>query len=186
MKIVQRFPSTMQDDYQLNMINIIRHGVRNWARQEIVTRNSDGLFRYTYRDAYKRIIRLAVALDDLGAEIGDRIGVLEWNTYRYYEMDFGIPGTGAVLLQMNLWKEAHSTRRQPKAASFHLGTQEGGLLQELVMVKSKYTFEKRQREVAKQQKQKEKAARRSRAKEEKGRAEVEAGHTAEEQFPEEQ
>ena len=102
MKIVKGFPSTMQDDYQLNMINIIKHGVRNWAKQEIVTKKADGLFRYTYKDAYERTKRLANALDGLGVGIGDRIGVLEWNTNRYYEMDFGIPGTGAVLLQMNL------------------------------------------------------------------------------------
>ena len=102
MKIVKGFPSTMQDDYQLNMINIIKHGARNWAKQEIVTKKPDGMFRYTYRDAYDRIKRLAGALDGLGVGIGDRIGVLEWNTNRYYEMDFGIPGTGAVLLQMNL------------------------------------------------------------------------------------
>ena len=102
MKIVKGFPSTMQDDYQLNMINIIKHGARNWAKQEIVTKKADGLLRYTYKDAYERIKRLANALNGLGVEIGDRIGVLEWNTNRYYEMDFGIPGTGAVLLQMNL------------------------------------------------------------------------------------
>jgi fatty-acyl-CoA synthase len=60
------------------------------------------MFRYTYQDAYARIKRLANALYDLGVKVGDRVGVLEWNTYRYYEMDFGIPGSGAVLLQMNL------------------------------------------------------------------------------------
>lgn len=102
MKIVHGFPSTMQDNYQLNMINIIKHATRNWAKQEIVTRKPDGIFRYTYKDAYERIQGLASALDGLGVEMGDRIGVLEWNTHRYYEMDFGIPGTGAVLLQLNL------------------------------------------------------------------------------------
>ncbi len=102
MEIIQGFPSTMQDDYQLNMINIIKHATRNWQRQEIVTRKADGIFRYTYKDAYERIKRLASALDGLGIGVGDRIGVLEWNTHRYYEMDFGIPGTGAVLLQLNL------------------------------------------------------------------------------------
>ena len=102
-EVIQGFPSTMQDNYQLNMINIIKHATRNWARQEIVTRKADGeVFRYTYKDAYERIKRLASALNTLGVEIGDRIGVLEWNTHRYYEMDFGIPGVGAVLLQLNL------------------------------------------------------------------------------------
>ena len=111
MKIVKGFPSTMQDDYQLNMINLIKHGARNFARQEIVTKKASGIFRYTYRDAYERIQRLANALDSLGVEIGDRVGVLEWNTNRYYEMDFGIPGTGSVLLQMNL-------RLSPKDLSY--------------------------------------------------------------------
>jgi fatty-acyl-CoA synthase len=59
------------------------------------------VFRYTYKDAYARIKRLANALYALGVEIGDRVGVLEWNTYRYHEMYFGIPGSGAVLVQMN-------------------------------------------------------------------------------------
>jgi fatty-acyl-CoA synthase len=103
MEIVKGFPATSQDDYQLNMINIIKHGARNFGKQQIVTRKADGsMHRYTYQDAYARIKRLANALYDLGAKIGDRVGVLEWNTYRYYEMDFGIPGSGAVLLQMNL------------------------------------------------------------------------------------
>ncbi|MDD5232347.1 MAG: long-chain fatty acid--CoA ligase [Syntrophales bacterium] len=102
MQIVNGFPSTMQDDYQLNMINIIRHATRCFGRQEIVTRKPGGLFRYTYREAYERIKRLANALGKLGIGVGDRVGVLEWNTYRFYEMDFGIPGTGAVLLQLNL------------------------------------------------------------------------------------
>ena len=103
MEIIKGFPATSQDDYQLNMINIIKHGARNFGRQQIVTRKADGsMFRYTYQDAYARVKRLGNALYNLGVKIGDRVGVLEWNTYRYYEMDFGIPGSGAVLLQMNL------------------------------------------------------------------------------------
>ncbi len=102
LQTLKGFPSTSQDNYQLNMVNIIRHAVRCFAKQEIVSRKPDGIFRYTYQDAYERIKKLANALEGLGVKIGDRIGVLEWNTYRYYEMDFGIPGTGAVLLQLNL------------------------------------------------------------------------------------
>ncbi len=102
MEIIKGFPSTSQDDYQLNMINIIKHGARNFGKQQIVTRKAGSMFRYTYKDSYARIKRLANALYGVGVKIGDRVGVLEWNTYRYYEMDFGIPGSGAVLLQMNL------------------------------------------------------------------------------------
>jgi len=102
MKIVKGFPSTSQDDYQLNVTTILRHAVRNFAGQEIVTRTRDGIFRYTYKDAYDRIQRLANALEILGIKPADRVGVLEWNTHRYLELYFGIPGIGAVHLEMNV------------------------------------------------------------------------------------
>ena len=102
MKIVKGLPSTSQDDYQLNITTLIRHAARNFGGQEIVTKTPDRLFRYTYKDAYERIKRLANTLDGLEIKAGDRIGILEWNTYRHYELFFGIPGTGAVLLQLNL------------------------------------------------------------------------------------
>lgn len=35
MEPVRGFPSTSQDNYQLNIINIARHGVRNFSSQEI-------------------------------------------------------------------------------------------------------------------------------------------------------
>jgi fatty-acyl-CoA synthase len=102
MEIIKGFPSTMQDDYQLNLINMIRHGARNFDKQQIVWKQGDDMFRYTYVDAYNRIKRLANALNGLGVSVGDRVGVLDWNSHRNYEMYFGIPGTGAVMLLMNL------------------------------------------------------------------------------------
>jgi len=102
MDIVKGFPSTMQDDYQLNLINLIKHGVRNFDKQEIVCKVGDSMFRHTYADAYGRMMRFANALKGLGIGIGDRVGVMDWNSYRNYEMYFAIPGTGAVMLLMNL------------------------------------------------------------------------------------
>jgi len=101
MKIIKGFPSTSQDDYPLNVTAILRHAIRNFAGQEIVSRTSGGIFRYTYKDAYERIKRLANGLESLGIKPGDRVGVLEWNTHRYFELYFGIPGIGAVHLEMN-------------------------------------------------------------------------------------
>lgn len=101
MKIIKGFPSNSQDDYPLNVTTILKHAVRNFAGQEIVSRTRDGIFRYTYKDAYERVQRLANALEIFGIKPGDRVGVLEWNTYRYMELYFGIPGTGAVLVEMN-------------------------------------------------------------------------------------
>jgi fatty-acyl-CoA synthase len=101
MKIIKGFPSTSNDNYPLNVTTILKHAVRNFAGQEIVSRTARGIFRYTYKDAYERIQRLAHALETLGVKPGDRVGVLEWNTYRYLELCFGIPGIGAVHLEMN-------------------------------------------------------------------------------------
>ena len=100
--MIKGYPSTLMDDYQLNITNIIRHTARNFPEREIVGRTPSGKFRYTYRDAYERVMRAANVLKRLKIEPGDRVGVLDWNTHRYYELYFAIPGTGAVLLQMNL------------------------------------------------------------------------------------
>jgi len=90
------------DDYQLNITSMIRHTARNFPEREIVYRTPYGIFRYTYKEAYNRIMRLANVLRKLGINPGDRVGVLDWNTRRHYELYYAIPGTGAVFLQMNL------------------------------------------------------------------------------------
>ncbi|MFX0182028.1 MAG: long-chain-fatty-acid--CoA ligase [Candidatus Hodarchaeota archaeon] len=103
MNIIKGFPATSQNSYQLNVTNILKHGSRNFGKQEIVSKkHDDTLFRYTYKDAYKRAQRLANSLLSLGIEVGDRVGVLAWNTNENYEIYFGLPGTGAVMLTMNL------------------------------------------------------------------------------------
>ncbi len=103
MSLVHGFPATSQDGYQLNVTNIIRHAARNFADQEIASRKHDGtIFRYTYRQAYDRVGRLANALAGLEVKVGDRVGVLAWNTHENYEIYFGVPGMGAVMLTLNL------------------------------------------------------------------------------------
>ena len=103
MKIIKGFQADQIANYQLNIINLMKHAVRNYSRQEIVSRNSDGtLFRYTYSDAYKRMQRLANSLESLGIKVGDRIGVIAWNTYQHFETYFGLPGMGAVMVSLNL------------------------------------------------------------------------------------
>ncbi|MFX1270741.1 MAG: long-chain-fatty-acid--CoA ligase [Promethearchaeota archaeon] len=102
MDIFKGFPATSDHSSQLSIANIIKHAARNFGRQEIVSRKRNvTLFRYTYNEAYERAQRLANSLSSLGVEVGDRIGVLAWNTYRYHEMYFGIPGSGAVMVLMN-------------------------------------------------------------------------------------
>ncbi len=101
--IVKGHPSTNDDSYQLNTTTLIRHSARNYPEREIVYRTADGGWdRYTYADAYARIKRIANALTDLGVKPGDVVGILDWNSKRHFELYWAIPGTGAVMLQMNL------------------------------------------------------------------------------------
>ena len=73
---------TSQDDYQLNVTKIVQQASRSYGGQEIASRKLDGtIFRYTYKDAYNRIKRLSSGLEKMGAKVGDRIGVLGWNTH---------------------------------------------------------------------------------------------------------
>ena len=103
METVMGFEATSQDDYQLNVTTIIKHAARNYARQEIISRRLDGsMFRYTYEAAYERMQKLAGGLGDIGVKIGDRVGVLAWNSHENFEIYFGLPGMGAVMVLLNL------------------------------------------------------------------------------------
>ncbi|WNS76174.1 long-chain-fatty-acid--CoA ligase [Bacillus sp. DTU_2020_1000418_1_SI_GHA_SEK_038] len=103
MRMVKGCPSTSMDDYQLNTTTLIRHAVRNFPEQEILYRANNHLHRYTYKDAYTRMSKVANFLENkLGVKPGDKIGVLDWNSHRHFELYFAIPGIGATLLQMNL------------------------------------------------------------------------------------
>jgi fatty-acyl-CoA synthase len=85
-------------DYQLLLKHLLEHGV-SWAPdQEIVYRNR---FRYHYEDMYRRVLKLASGLKKLGVEQGTKVGVIEWDSHRYLEMYFAIPGSGAVLHTIN-------------------------------------------------------------------------------------
>lgn len=101
--IVRGCPSTTGNDRQLNTTTLIRHAARTHGDQEIVYRTPDGGWdRYTYADCYARVCRSANALRALGVEPGDRVGILDWNSRRHFELYWSIPGLGAVMLQMNL------------------------------------------------------------------------------------
>ncbi|WP_379969309.1 long-chain-fatty-acid--CoA ligase [Ectobacillus sp. sgz5001026] len=103
MRLLKGCPSTSMNDFQLNTTTLIRHAVRNFPDQEILYMSNKQLNRYTYKDAFIRMSKIANFLENqLGVEPGDKIGVLDWNSQRHFELYFAIPGTGATLLQMNL------------------------------------------------------------------------------------
>ena len=85
-------------DYQLLLKHLLEHGVAWAPDQEIVYRDR---LRYTYRDMYGRVLKLASALQELGVKAGTKVGVIEWDSHRYLEIYFGVPGIGAVLHTIN-------------------------------------------------------------------------------------
>jgi len=69
---------------------------------EIVSRTVEGaIHRYTYAEAERRSKRLARALLRLGIKPGDRVGTLAWNTFRHFELYYGISGIGAICHTIN-------------------------------------------------------------------------------------
>ncbi|MFD1563971.1 long-chain fatty acid--CoA ligase [Haloarchaeobius amylolyticus] len=75
---------------------------------EIVSRNHDGLQRYTYSEYEDRTCQLANALEESGIEAGDRIGTFCWNHSRHFETYFAVPSMGAQLHTINpLLPDAH-------------------------------------------------------------------------------
>jgi 3-(methylthio)propionyl---CoA ligase len=81
---------------------IIEHAATYHRDTEIVSRTVEGgIHRYTYADAERRSKQLARALQRLGIEPGDRVGTLAWNTFRHFELYYGICGIGAVCHTIN-------------------------------------------------------------------------------------
>src|ERR671911_989511 len=90
-------------DFQLTLPPLLRRAETFFGDKEIVTRLPDKSFhRYTYRDMAQRAKQLAVALDQLGLQKGDRVATLCWNHYQHMEAYFGIPCGGYVLHTLNL------------------------------------------------------------------------------------
>ena len=90
-------------DYQLTLPSILKRAETYFGGKEIVTRLPDRSFhRYTHADACRRSRALAVALEGLGMERGDRVATLCWNHHQHHEAYLGIPCGGFVLHTLNL------------------------------------------------------------------------------------
>jgi fatty-acyl-CoA synthase len=83
--------------------SLLEHALVAHPHQEIVSRAVEGgIHRYSYADAAVRSKQLANALEQkLDIQQGDRIGTLAWNTYRHYELYFGVSGIGAITHTIN-------------------------------------------------------------------------------------
>ncbi|MGD9604287.1 MAG: long-chain-fatty-acid--CoA ligase [Gammaproteobacteria bacterium] len=89
-------------DLPLTLTTFMRHGERNHGGQEIVSVTHDHpRHRYTYRDCFARVRRLARAIDRLGAGASARIATLAWNDFRHLELYYAISCSGRVCHTIN-------------------------------------------------------------------------------------
>src|SRR6266481_7214949 len=92
----------LMSERPLLVSEIIKHAAIYHRDTEIVSRTVEGpIHRYTYAEAERRSMRLARALMRLGINPGDRVGTLAWNTFRHFELYYGISGIGAVCHTIN-------------------------------------------------------------------------------------
>ena len=89
-------------DTPLTITHILKRARYFYPKNEIVSRLSDGIFRYTYKDMYDRTLRLASAMTDLGVERGDKVATLVWNDHRHLEAYFAMPVMGAIVHTVNM------------------------------------------------------------------------------------
>jgi fatty-acyl-CoA synthase len=90
-------------DMQLTVPMLLRRSEQYFGGKEIVTRMPDRSFhRTTYAESGRRARALAVALQQLGLERGDRVATLCWNHGVHHEAYLGIPCGGFVLHTLNL------------------------------------------------------------------------------------
>jgi len=90
-------------DFPLTLDHLLTRAETYFGKGEIVSRQVDrSLHRTTYGDVLRRARQLAVALQKLGLERGDRVATLCWNHSQHHEAYFGIPCGGFVLHTLNL------------------------------------------------------------------------------------
>ncbi|MCC7051978.1 MAG: long-chain fatty acid--CoA ligase [Gemmatimonadaceae bacterium] len=104
--------STMMD-YQLTIPSILERARRMYPGQEIVSVMPAGVdpetkapipavHRTTFGETYPRVMQLCNALVAAGVAPGDRVATMALNTFRHYELYFGVPSVGAVCHMVNI------------------------------------------------------------------------------------
>lgn len=89
-------------DYPLLLKSILYRANTVFPENEIVSRDYSGIFRYTYRDLYHRVGRLAHVLERLGVGKLEHVGSFSWNNHRHLELYFAVPLAQRVLHTINI------------------------------------------------------------------------------------
>ena len=90
----------MNADLTIN--SIMSYAKKVYGNVEIVSVTHDhDRFRYTYKDAFKRVDKLANALSKMGLKSSDRVATIAWNDHRHFELYYGISCSGFVCHTIN-------------------------------------------------------------------------------------
>ncbi len=92
----------LMQDTPLTLSHLVRRAERMFATVPLASQTADGMFRYTYGAACRRVHRLANVLKKLGVKPGDRVATFAWNNHRHFELYLAIPSFGAVLHTVNI------------------------------------------------------------------------------------
>jgi len=93
--------STMMN-MPLNVTSVMNFADKVYGDVEVVSVTADNpRHRYTYKDAFARVRKLANALNKLGAKPEDVIGTLAWNDYRHLELYYAISCSGMICHTVN-------------------------------------------------------------------------------------
>ena len=78
---------------------ILKRAVKLYPEKVAVV---DGDVRWTYKDVERRVYQVFHAEQAMGISRGGRVAMLDFNSYRYLELYFGMALTGDVLLPLNI------------------------------------------------------------------------------------
>lgn len=85
--------------YQLLIKQILKMPIAQASRRQIIYRGEQ---RFSYPQFAERVSRLGGALEALGATMGTRVAVMDWDSHRYLEAYFAVPMLGCVLMMVNI------------------------------------------------------------------------------------
>ena len=89
-------------DTPLLISSIVENADIIFHYREIVYVTADeSLNRFTYKYCFRRVRKLAIALEKLGLSHGDRVATMAWNDYRHLEAYYAIGGAGYVCHTIN-------------------------------------------------------------------------------------
>lgn len=92
----------LMQNWPLTVGRIIDHAARYHPGRAVISRSTEGpVTECTWSDVHLGARKVTQALRRLGIGPGDVVGVMAWNTRRFLDIWYGVPGAGAALHTLN-------------------------------------------------------------------------------------